>query len=249
MTTSLNIVQRFEAIGLEQMEGVKLMNRTDTKFVFKLAVLAKILEEVLPFYYAVEIEGARLCKYETHYYDTKNLDLYLKHHAGKLNRYKIRHRIYRQSGIGFLEIKFKTNKGRTIKTRTKCDTKPTEWTKDQVLFLEKNQPYGSKDLSPSLRIDYNRITLVNKRSKERVTIDLQLHFITETCTKEFNQLVMAEVKQDRRMDSPFINAMKHYHVHEGSISKYCMGIAETGMAPKKNNFKEKLLKINNTNQC
>lgn len=248
MTTSLNIVQRFEAIGLEQMEGVKLMNRTDTKFVFKLPVLAQILEEVLPFYFAVETEGIRLFKYETQYYDTKNLDLYLKHHAGKLKRYKIRHRIYSQSGIGFLEIKFKNNKGRTVKTRTKCNSRPAEWTQEQVLFLEKNQPHWSKDLTPSLRIDYNRITLVNKTSKERVTIDLQLRFIAERCTKEFNQLVIAEVKQDRRIDSPFLKAMKNCHVREGSISKYCMGIVETGMAPKKNNFKEKLLKINKVNQ-
>lgn len=248
MTTSLNLLQRFESIGLEQMEGVKLMNRTDTKFVFKLCTLSQILEEVLPFYFAVEIVGSRLCKYETQYYDTKNLDLYLQHHAGKLNRYKIRHRIYHQSGMGYLEIKFKNNKGRSIKTRTRCNTAPTEWTKDLRAFLEKNQPYGSADLTPSLRIDYNRITLVNKTSKERVTIDLELRFITEACTKEFNQLVIAEVKQDRKIDSPFIKAMKHHQVREGSISKYCMGIAETGLAPKKNNFKEKLLKINKTNQ-
>lgn len=228
------------------MEGVRLMNRTDTKFVLKLSALAQILENVLPHYYVVEIGGSRLCKYETQYYDTQNLDLYLRHHAGKLNRFKIRHRIYHASAIGYLEIKLKNNKGRTIKTRTKCNDAPQGWTDELQNFLSKNQPYTVQDLAPSVRVDYERITLVNKSSKERVTLDLQLSFITADTEKAFQNLVIAEVKQDRRVDSPFIRTMKLHHVREGSISKYCMGIVETGMAVKKNNFKEKLGKINST---
>jgi len=247
VTTSLNIVQRFETIGLEQMEGVKLMNRTDTKFVFNLDLLPKILDQISPFYFVVEIDGLQLCKYENQYYDTKHLDLYLQHHAGKLNRYKIRHRVYRQSSIGYLEIKFKNNKGRTIKTRTTCNTPPSGWTKELETFLKKNQPYSAEDLKPSLQIEFSRITLVSKTNKERVTIDLQLRFINKQLIKQFNQLVIAEVKQERRVVSTFIKTMQQHQVCEGAISKYCLGIAETGLSRKKNNFKELLLKINKTN--
>ena len=34
--------------------------------------------------------------------------------------------------------------------------------------------------------------------------------------------------------------MKKFHIREGSISKYCLGIALTCSGVKKNNFKEKL---------
>ena len=47
------------------------------------------------------------------------------HQNKKLNRYKIRQREYLISDISFFEIKFKSNKGRTIKKRIK--TKNCLW--------------------------------------------------------------------------------------------------------------------------
>ena len=35
MTNLSNIVSNFTSISLDEMDGVKLMNRTDTKFAFK----------------------------------------------------------------------------------------------------------------------------------------------------------------------------------------------------------------------
>lgn len=229
------------------MEGVKLMNRIDTKYVFEIRLLPLVLDTLRKYYKVVEVEGKRICKYETQYFDTTNFELYCLHHAGKLNRYKIRHRNYRDTGTGFLEIKFKNNKGRTIKTRTKCKESPAEWTSEQFKFLSDNQPYAPARLKPSLRIDYKRITLVSKASKERVTIDVELSFKTADANKGFERIAIAEVKQDSRASSAFVSAMKEHRIREGSISKYCMGIAETISAVKKNNFKQKLRNITKLN--
>lgn len=225
------------------MDGVKLMNRTDTKYIFKADLLPDILKEIEPFYYCLEINSTTISKYQTLYYDTKKLSLYSKHHNGELNRYKIRHRTYVDSGLGYLEVKFKNNKGRTIKERIK-ELKPQLTFKDNAFqFLSNELPFDPNQLIPIVNVNYSRITLVNKQSAERLTIDIDLEFKNEKKTTKLNNLAIAEVKQEKRKSSEFTNVMKKLHIREGSISKYCFAIAFTFDDVKKNNFKEKILSL------
>jgi hypothetical protein len=246
---SLDILEQFQPITLKEMDSVKLMNRTDTKFIFPISQFEKVMAEIKDSYRVLEIENKRLCRYETLYYDTHSLDLYRKHHAGKLNRYKIRHRTYVDSQTGFLEVKFKNNKGRTIKTRIAEKDVLYKWEGQSEQFLKKVLPFQPSALEPVIWINYNRYTLVNKNRAERVTIDLDLEFLKGSTNKKLANLVIAEVKQDKRKASPFMDVMKKFHIREGSISKYCMGIAYTCEEAKKNNFKVKLLTINKKNIC
>ncbi len=222
------------------MDGVKLMNRTDTKFTFNLNQFEKILEDISEHYRVLEVDGKRISRYKTLYYDTEKFNLYTKHHNGELNRYKIRHRTYVESKIGFLEVKFKNNKGRTVKNRIKKSDVPVGWEGEAETFLNTMLPFEPQTLVPTLWVNYSRLTLVNKTDTERLTIDLDLEFVKDKITKNLSSLVIAEVKQEKRKSSPFIKVMKKFHIREGSISKYCMGIVLTCTGVKKNNFKEKL---------
>ena len=112
------IIQQFNPISLKEMDGVELMNRTDTKFVVSLDQLLSILEEVKNTYRILEVNNVRFSHYETLYYDTDEFLFYTRHHNGKKNRWKIRKRSYVDSHLNFLELKFKTNRGRTQKQRT-----------------------------------------------------------------------------------------------------------------------------------
>lgn len=226
------------------MDGVKLMDRTDTKFTFHRNQLNEILTQAQPYYKALEIEGNRVSQYHTLYYDTNELDLYLKHHSGKLNRYKIRHRTYVDSSLGFLEVKFKNNKGRTIKERIKKKQVPSTWDADSETFLNDKLPFDPKNLYPVVWVNYKRLTLVNKATAERLTIDLDLEFKKGEETINLTNLVIAEVKQEKKNSSPFLKIMKEHHIREGSISKYCMAISFTYPDVKKNNFKQKLRNLN-----
>lgn len=241
------ILQQFEPITLKEMDSVKLMNRTDTKFIFNYNQFDTVMGEIMAHYRALEVEGKRLSRYETLYYDTSDYELYRKHHIGKLNRYKIRHRTYLESDIGFLEVKYKNNKGRTIKTRISKKEVPYQWEEETKGFLDQMLPFEPMSLVPVIWINYSRLTLVNRHSAERLTIDLGLEFVKDDKTQQFNRLVIAEVKQEKRKASPFMDVMKKYHIREGSISKYCMGIAFTCDLVKKNNFKAKLKTINKKN--
>lgn len=234
-----NKLEEFNPITLKEMDNVKLMDRTDTKYVFRLENLVAFLEEIKEDYRILEVNGHRISRYESLYFDTKNFDLYLSHHRGRPNRYKIRCRKYVESELHFFEVKFKNNKGRTIKNRVKQPQINT-LIKDsaEILLLEKT-PLNSCDLEAKLWVNYSRITLVNKNSPERVTIDINLNFKNDSNDKTIHNLVIAEVKQDKLVSSSFIKLMKKYHIREGSISKYCFGVLSL-FTIKHNNFKPNL---------
>jgi len=243
------ILQEFEPITLREMESVKLMNRTDTKFILTVPQFESSLKEIKKDYRLLEVEGKTICRYLTLYYDTLEFDLYKQHHNGKLNRYKIRHRTYVESDMGFLEVKFKNNKGRTIKTRIPRHDTPFTLESDCELFLDKILPFKSSVLVPVIWINYNRCTFVNKNGAERLTIDLNLEFIKDKVHENLDQLAIAEVKQDKKKPSPFMQIMKNHHIRRGSISKYCMGIALTCSGVKTNNFKSKLRTVKKLSVC
>jgi hypothetical protein len=243
MQEGLDILTGFEAISLKEMDSVKLMNRTDTKFTFNRSQFNEVMKLIMPHYRVLEIDGKRLSRYKTLYYDTPDYRLYARHHNGGLNRYKIRHRSYLESDIGFLEVKFKSNKGRTVKERIKKQDIPTKWENEAEAFLKDMLPFDPHSLKPVIWVNYSRITLVNKTTPERVTIDVDLAFEKEHEKKNLSNLVIAEVKQEKRGASPFIKAMKQFYIREGAISKYCLAIALTNNPVKRNNFKEKLLNL------
>jgi hypothetical protein len=241
-----NILNEFEPITLKEMDNVKLMDRTDTKYVFKLDQLPMFLNEVMSDYRVLDVNGHRISRYESLYFDTKNFDLYMSHHRGRPNRYKVRCRKYVESELHFFEVKFKNNKGRTIKDRVKqaiIDGSIKD--KAEALLVEKT-PLIANNLEAKLWVNYSRITLVNKRSPERVTIDVDLTFKNNDCDKIIHNLVIAEVKQDKALTSSFIRLMKKYHVREGSMSKYCFGVISLFDTIKQNNFKPKLILLKKT---
>lgn len=239
-----HILAGFEPITLSEMDNVKLMDRTDTKYTFHVSGLDALLHEAMPYYKILSVENNRISRYKTLYYDTEAFDLYNKHHSGKLNRYKIRHRTYVESELGFLEVKFKNNKGRTIKTRVKEKDYATIQPGKSFDFLKAQLPFCPTTLIPRIWINYSRITLVNKSSAERLTIDLNLEFKTSDATRNMGQLVIAEVKQDSKAPSPFVAILKKKHIREGSISKYCFAVASSFNGVKSNNFKQKLSQVN-----
>jgi hypothetical protein len=233
----------FDPIDLSEMESVALMNRTDTKFVFRVEHLGELLQLIAPHYRVLEVNGVRASRYETLYYDTCNFSMYHDHHRGRPSRYKVRHRIYVDSSLHFFEIKFKNNKGRTIKDRIKAKEVSRTINGKAEMFLGEKTGFKAAHLFPKLWSNCSRITLVNRKSKERVTLDINLQFKNDDKEKNFPALVIAEVKQEKAAPSPIISLMKSRHVREGSISKYCYGVALLYESVKKNNFKPNLLNL------
>jgi hypothetical protein len=239
------ILENFDPITLEEMDSVKLMDRTDTKFVFSIQQLPSILEEIQKYYRSLEVSKTRMSKYETLYYDTDNFSLYQRHQSGKMNRYKIRSRKYVESNLHFFEVKFKNNKGRTIKSRFKTKEIELQLSEKAKNMIRDHTTINPETLKPKLWVNYTRITLVNKTSPERLTIDVGLQYIANEKKIDLSQLVIAEVKREKATSvSPIINTLRNKRIKVGSMSKYCFGIINMYTSVRKNNFKEKLRHIN-----
>ncbi len=235
----------FEPISLKEMDSVKLQDRLDTKFMFREDILASIFKEMQNDYFALEINGKRFNHYETLYYDTPDFGLYLRHHNGRVNRYKFRSRKYVESNLAFFEIKFKNNKGRTIKDRIKRPDIAKEICDSSYEMVKNRSNVDPDTLEAKLWVNYRRMTFVNKHSQERLTIDTKLTFIDDHNSVEKNGLVIAEVKQGSSRDkSPFVSLMRKYGVHKKSISKYCLAVISLNEGIKKNNFKPTLIYLN-----
>ena len=137
-------------ITLEEMSGIKLMNRTDTKFVATLEQLHAFLLAVHGKYYIQEIDGIRIASYHTTYYDTDTYHMYGIHHAGRKVREKIRVRTYMDSDVTFFEIKNKNNHGRTKKKRISISGHHTvaQDRESIVPFMAKHAWYTIDPISP-----------------------------------------------------------------------------------------------------
>ncbi|MDQ3191427.1 MAG: polyphosphate polymerase domain-containing protein [Bacteroidota bacterium] len=247
-TTVFNKIKQllmdFNSVNLNEIEKVKLMNRTDTKFVFHINKFPSILENLKENYMVLEIENKRICEYQTLYFDTEKLDLYMKHHNGRLNRYKIRCRKYVESNLNFFEIKFKNNKSRTIKNRIKLENIENSLSDSSKRFLKSITKLKPEIFKPICWINYSRITLVNKKFTERVTLDIGLNAKNENIEKNFELMVIAELKQESNsMKSYFYSVMNKYKIRQNSISKYCFIITQLFPEIKQNQFKTKLLTL------
>ncbi len=239
------IWEQFPRITLAEMKSVKLMNRTDTKFVAPRCALAEILRQALSKEYSVQYTDAVLNSYSTIYYDTEELEMYTQHHNRKLTRQKVRSRTYIESALSFLEIKNKNNRGRTKKIRITVpdtDTEKIKQNAEAVDFIEKNTKYLFNGLKPALITEFSRITLVNKEKTERITVDLNVNFFCfdHSSRSNLNDIIIIELKQDGRYVSTMRQILLDLRITPFKISKYCIGTALTNPDAKANRFKKKI---------
>ncbi len=239
-----DILVAFAPINLKEMDHVKLLDRLDTKFVVHESQLPALLAEISDHYRLLVIDGELLHAYETQYFDTPDFHLYMVHHNGKRNRFKVRFRQYVHSGDTYFEVKSKTNTGRTFKNRLKVDSIPEVLTETQNHFIALHAASENQSFVPSLRIFFDRLTLVNKNANERLTFDLNLRYLHDGSYKSIKNMIIGEVKQEKHAVSPFRELMKGHRQANRYLSKYCMGIIIFRKELKKNRFKQTLKSLN-----
>ncbi|MBR5594100.1 MAG: polyphosphate polymerase domain-containing protein [Bacteroidaceae bacterium] len=238
---------RLPPITLEEMSGIKLMNRTDTKFVATIEQLHSFLTAVRGKYYIQEINDKRIASYHTTYFDTSDYQMYGIHHAGRQVREKIRVRTYLDSDDTFFEIKNKNNHGRTKKKRISISGHDTVEQEHEsiVPFMAKHAWYTIDEISPVIENWFNRITLVNYEKTERLTIDfnLRFHHLKSDDHDRLQHIAIIELKRDGNVPSPALDLLRDTRIKRSGFSKYCIGSALTNSKLKRNNFKERLTMI------
>lgn len=240
-----NKLSLLSSVSLNELESVSLLNRTDSKYTLRGEDLLKIVPCLIENYHVLEINGVRVFSYENNYFDTPDLQFFRDHHNGYVNRIKVRSRRYVESDLCFFEIKKKEKIDRTNKHR-----EALPYMISDIDEIRKNviQDYTRKNIGEVnliLKNNFSRVTLVNNHFTERVTIDMNLHFIDGKSDVKFGKIAIIEIKQSKNTQfSPLTTSLKYHHIRAQSISKYIYGVISLIPTVKKNNFMPILKKIN-----
>lgn len=238
-----SLLLQFEPITLEEMSCIRLMNRTDKKFVTNKAKLFELLKLAQGKYYAQYNAGSRIATYRTTYWDTDDFHYYMEHHNGRSPRQKVRVRTYMDSGITFLEVKTKNNHGRTKKKRVEVPGQGQIKEMNDFLLERVNRPVS--DIHQTVQNNFHRITLVNYGKTERLTIDFDIRFHNYDTQQDATtgNLVIIELKRDGNVFSPILDMLRQLRIKPSGFSKYCIGSVITNPSIKHNLFLPKLVKI------
>jgi hypothetical protein len=239
-------LNQFSPISLEQLGKAALMDRQETKYIFRKDHILNFLFGLESEYRVLEIEGQRGCSYRTEYYDTADFHFFQQHQNGSGQRWKVRQRTYLDSQANFLEVKYKDNRKRTRKSRIQTDVTLNHILENENAFLSANAPHSMAELHPKLEVWYTRTTLVKNEGLERVTLDSQLNYSNGKISQDLEGLMIAEIKQAAyNPTSPFMAQMKMGGVRPSPFSKYCIGISLLYPEIKHNRFKPVLHHISN----
>lgn len=228
---------KLNSVSLSELDSVSLLNRIDSKFILNEDGLEKIFPCLLQNYSILEIDGCNFFTYENNYFDTPDLQFYKDHHNGYLNRIKVRSRKYVESNLCFFEIKKKEKVNRTSKYRTVLPGFIATISDEQKAIIQSFTRKNVPEIELILRNNFNRITLVDSLFTERVTIDLNIHYINKNESFQLDKVAIIEIKQSKTShSSPLGNFLKENNFREQSISKYIFGIISLMPSIKKNNF-------------
>ncbi len=235
----------FKSIDLEEMNKAKLQNRFDKKYILNQSELKMILPELAKHYSILNINNTVNHSYTSYYFDTTDYDMYLSHHNKRVNRHKVRQRIYNTTGQKFLEIKFKNNKGLTKKTRINTEkvlnTIPYQYND----FITENTIYNAVMLKRVMENNFDRFTLTNEKRTQRITIDTNLSFWLKNKPLTLPNLVIIEVKSTRDdIDNTIFDLLHNHHITPSGMSKYSISLAMLKPDLKQNLFKKKIYSIN-----
>jgi hypothetical protein len=245
------ILNRFEAISLKEVNKASLMRRKDKKYLFSIQDLSELLEIVSKDYRVLEIDGMRSQHYHTRYFDTDGREMYHKHHRGLANRHKVRIRRYGSGTLHFLEVKKKNAKGVTTKKRVKTSGMEHEILLKEEEFLLSYSPYAGSGIGSAMENTFKRITLVSHAQSERVTLDYALKFAAQESGEELDLpgVAIAEIKyEDRLAGSSLHAALRKQRIKPSRFSKYAIGMALLHSGLKQNRFKNRVRKVNQINK-
>lgn len=242
------LARTLPAISLKEMSGIRLMNRTDQKYVTNVATLKELLVLAQGSYFSQEIAGKRVSPYATTYWDdTVKRSMFRQHETGRKPRQKVRVRTYLNSNTTFLEIKKKDNHGKTAKSRIEVPSLQAVINEHAGAdFVMQKTGMLLNDLAPAVGNRFNRITLVNYDKTERLTIDFGIYFYNYLTEQRaaMDNIVVIELKRDGRCPSPILPLLRQLRIKPAGFSKYCVGASVTDPGLRINRFKKRLVKIN-----
>jgi hypothetical protein len=231
-------------LSLEALSSVSLMNRVDIKYLLNFRSVSGLIDLLSDKYKVLEIGDLKLFPYSSTYLDTSDFLFYNQHVRGEFARYKIRYRRYESTENSFLEVKKRTNKGRTIKWRIEGKADDRSFDPQAAIFIREHSPVSADSIRPVLHNRFTRITMAGIETRERITIDFNISFsdLNGNASLSFPWLAVVELKKESYSDSLYFRSLiKNVSAYQTSFSKYCIGSCLLNNSLKRNVLKSNLL--------
>ena len=227
-TTRLAMIDTFEPIGLDELLDVaELQTREDRKYLVPIDAVDGLLER-LDAPRALDIDGSRVFRYETTYYDTADLRSYLDAARRRPHRFKVRVRTYLDSASSTLEVTVRNTRGRTVKHRLRLDAADRGvLTPMAGAFVEEHTTIdrAAKVLGNTLTTSYTRSTILVDEGAARATVDTDLRWVASGGSMaDLPAMALIETKTHGR--SCTLDRILWCCGHRPTtVSKYCTGLA------------------------
>lgn len=234
MNLALPSLAMLPSVSLADLDSTwTTVRRYDTKFILDREVLSKFLDQAETNFAALEVSGERSFTYETSYFDTPDLLLYRDHAQRRRRRIKVRTRHYVESNRMRLEVKAKRGNGQTQKAlfedHRSMGAEEIRIIDEAISELNHSSRYRgiAGHLQPSAVTTFQRSTMINLDSVERLTIDSAL--VLDAASSRIQmlpELVLVEIKSPHRI-SETVRQLRRAGIHSTSFSKYCAAIEAT----------------------
>ena len=165
-------------VGLDEVvaEAANL-TRVDRKYLVDRRVAESFLAGLPASFRVLAIDERRTTSYSSVYFDTPRLDACRDHVQQRRRRWKVRSRMYVEDQLCRFEVKTRDGRGRTHKSVT--PSRPDQHGllgSDEAAFatgvlVERGVDVDVSCLVPSMRVDYQRLTLADTDASLRVTLD------------------------------------------------------------------------------
>lgn len=246
-------LKNFKAITLTQLNSTaSFLKRIDKKYLLNAKQFSEILSDLKQNFKVLEIDWKKIFEYDNVYMDTDKYLFYYQHQNKQKSRTKIRTRYYVDSNLAFFEYKQKNN---WVTNKFRYQFPPEEhgfMTRGKKRFFDwvwqSNYSWEkTPEISPSIKTNYRRITMVSNSWEERLTIDFDIK-ATDLRKKwakvvDLKNLVIVESKslQEKSQASEIMEKNKIKKAK--SCSKYSLGVVYSWLAEKFDTFKETMEQI------
>lgn len=228
-------LDRLPPVSLAELNAeAALLTRIDRKYVIAASDLDAVVAGLYPTERAglrvLEIDGRRSSRYESTYLDTVDLDSWTSSAHQRRRRWKVRTRVYADTGERWLEVKTRGTRGTTVKERLRHDGlleiagASGEWVRDRLgaAHVRDIDPRG---LVATLHTSYLRTTLLLDDGAGRATVDRDLRWVSGHGTAEVGDVLVVETKSATARPGPLDRRLWELGHRPARISKYGTGLA------------------------
>jgi hypothetical protein len=231
------LLESFAGLSLAALdERAALLKRVDNKYVVPREVFLDLADRLRDDHDVLDIDGRREFAYRTTYFETPGLRCFTDHVEGRTPRFKVRTRVYEDSGQCMFEVKLKRSDDETDKRQVDYSAQDSDrLTASARQCLREALGDAGLDapggLEASLATSFRRLTFAARTGPQRLTCDLSVRLSSPggEAVSLRPGLVLVETKtEDGR--SPADAALTEMGYEAISLSKYRVGMSRVGPA-------------------